>query len=88
MQAPWLLLCYTEHMFAPFVQPLTAVPPPRPAPAQKYRMLVPMVDVVFADVAQPDQVRAPRAVIRLINEHWRQARTWWWWCVCVRVRVW
>ncbi len=23
----------------------------------KYRMLVPMVDVVFADVAQPDQVR-------------------------------
>eukprot|EP00887_Chlorella_sp_A99_P005904 scaffold393.g5904.t1 len=22
---------------------------------QKYRMLVPMVDVVFADVAQPDQ---------------------------------
>ena len=22
----------------------------------KYRMLVPMVDVVFADVAQPDQV--------------------------------
>ena len=23
---------------------------------QKYRMLVPMVDVVFADVAQPDQV--------------------------------
>ena len=24
---------------------------------QKYRMLVPMVDVVFADVAQPDQVR-------------------------------
>ena len=51
-------------------------------------MLVPMVDVVFADVAQPDQVRAPRAVIRLINEHWRQARTWWWWCVCVRVRVW
>ena len=25
---------------------------------QKYRMLVPMVDVVFADVAQPDQVRA------------------------------
>ena len=26
---------------------------------QKYRMLVPMVDVVFADVAQPDQVRGP-----------------------------
>ena len=25
---------------------------------QKYRMLVPMVDVVFADVAQPDQVRS------------------------------
>ena len=24
---------------------------------QKYRMLVPMVDVVFADVAQPDQGR-------------------------------
>ena len=24
---------------------------------QKYRMLVPMVDAVFADVAQPDQVR-------------------------------
>ena len=24
---------------------------------QKYRMLVPMVDVVFADVAQPDQAR-------------------------------
>lgn len=24
---------------------------------QKYRMLVPMVDVIFADVAQPDQVR-------------------------------
>lgn len=23
---------------------------------QKYRMLVPMVDVIFADVAQPDQV--------------------------------
>ena len=23
---------------------------------QKYRMLVPMVDAVFADVAQPDQV--------------------------------
>ena len=23
----------------------------------KYRMLVPMVDVIFADVAQPDQVR-------------------------------
>ena len=22
----------------------------------KYRMLVPMVDVIFADVAQPDQV--------------------------------
>lgn len=27
---------------------------------QKYRMLVPMVDVVFADVAQPDQVRLAR----------------------------
>lgn len=26
---------------------------------QKYRMLVPMVDVIFADVAQPDQVRSP-----------------------------
>ena len=26
---------------------------------QKYRMLVPMVDVVFADVAQPDQVWSP-----------------------------
>ena len=25
---------------------------------QKYRMLVPMVDVVFADVAQPDQARS------------------------------
>lgn len=25
---------------------------------QKYRMLVPMVDAVFADVAQPDQVRS------------------------------
>jgi hypothetical protein len=25
--------------------------------SQKYRMLVPMVDVVFADVAQPDQAR-------------------------------
>lgn len=25
----------------------------------RYRMLVPMVDVVFADVAQPDQVRRP-----------------------------
>jgi rRNA 2'-O-methyltransferase fibrillarin len=25
---------------------------------QKYRMLVPMVDVIFADVAQPDQVRS------------------------------
>ena len=25
----------------------------------KYRMLVSMVDCVFADVAQPDQVRAP-----------------------------
>jgi len=24
---------------------------------QKYRMLVPMVDVIFADVAQPDQAR-------------------------------
>lgn len=24
----------------------------------KYRMLVPMVDVIFADVAQPDQVHA------------------------------
>jgi rRNA 2'-O-methyltransferase fibrillarin len=24
----------------------------------KYRMLVPMVDCVFADVAQPDQVRS------------------------------
>ena len=24
----------------------------------KYRMLVPMVDVIFAEVAQPDQVRA------------------------------
>lgn len=24
---------------------------------QKYRMLVPMVDAIFADVAQPDQVR-------------------------------
>jgi fibrillarin-like rRNA methylase len=24
---------------------------------QKYRMLVPMVDVIFADVAQPDQVQ-------------------------------
>ena len=23
----------------------------------KYRMLVPMVDVIFADVAQPDQVK-------------------------------
>lgn len=32
---------------------------------QKYRMLVPMVDVIFADVAQPDQVlsRAERAVL-------------------------
>ena len=27
---------------------------------QKYRMLVPMVDVVFADVAQPDQVQLER----------------------------
>ena len=26
---------------------------------QKYRMLVPMVDVIFADVAQPDQVPPP-----------------------------
>lgn len=25
----------------------------------KYRMLVPMVDVIFADVAQPDQVVRP-----------------------------
>jgi rRNA 2'-O-methyltransferase fibrillarin len=31
---------------------------------QKYRMLVPMVDVVFADVAQPDQAR-----IVAINSH-------------------
>ncbi len=28
----------------------------------KYRMLVPMVDVIFADVAQPDQVHAPAHV--------------------------
>jgi hypothetical protein len=28
----------------------------------KYRMLVPMVDVIFADVAQPDQVRGPYRV--------------------------
>ena len=27
---------------------------------QKYRMLVPMVDAIFADVAQPDQVTASR----------------------------
>jgi rRNA 2'-O-methyltransferase fibrillarin len=31
---------------------------------QRYRMLVPMVDVVFADVAQPDQAR-----IVAINSH-------------------
>jgi hypothetical protein len=29
---------------------------------QKYRMLVPMVDVVFADVAQPDQVGQERGL--------------------------
>jgi len=32
---------------------------------QKYRMLVPMVDCVFADVAQPDQAR-----ILAINAHY------------------
>jgi len=32
---------------------------------QKYRMLVPMVDVVFADVAQPDQAR-----IMAMNAHY------------------
>jgi len=32
---------------------------------QKYRMLVPMVDVIFADVAQPDQAR-----ILAINAHY------------------
>jgi rRNA 2'-O-methyltransferase fibrillarin len=32
---------------------------------QKYRMLVPMVDVVFADVAQPDQAR-----IIALNSHY------------------
>lgn len=31
---------------------------------QKYRMLVPMVDVIFADIAQPDQAR-----ILAINAH-------------------
>lgn len=31
---------------------------------EKYRMLVPMVDVIFADVAQPDQAR-----IVAINAH-------------------
>jgi len=31
---------------------------------QKYRMLVPMVDVIFADVAQPDQAR-----ILALNAH-------------------
>lgn len=30
---------------------------------QKYRMLVPMVDVIFADVAQPDQVSWLRIVV-------------------------
>lgn len=32
---------------------------------QKYRMLVPMVDVLFADVAQPDQAR-----ILAVNAHY------------------
>lgn len=32
---------------------------------QKYRMLVPMVDVVFADVAQPDQAR----IVGLNSQH-------------------
>lgn len=30
---------------------------------QKYRMLVPMVDAVFADVAQPDQVSLRTALL-------------------------
>ena len=30
---------------------------------QKYRMLVPMVDAVFADVAQPDQVSLSTALL-------------------------
>lgn len=43
-------------------KPLSHTPPPplppRPRPPQlKYRMLVGMVDTVFADVAQPDQAR-------------------------------
>ncbi len=33
---------------------------------QKYRMLVPMVDAVFADVAQPDQVSHTTAY-KLVN---------------------
>jgi rRNA 2'-O-methyltransferase fibrillarin len=39
---------------------------------QKYRMLVPMVDVIFADVAQPDQVRHAAA-----SRHRRPQRTGW-----------
>ena len=31
---------------------------------QKYRMLVPMVDAVFADVAQPDQVHTVHSMHR------------------------
>lgn len=34
---------------------------------QKYRMLVPMVDAVFADVAQPDQVCCTNAHRRVFD---------------------
>jgi hypothetical protein len=49
---------------------------------QKYRMLVPMVDAVFADVAQPDQVshitahKFVTASVVIRHMQWRKAVAW------------
>lgn len=41
---------------------------------QKYRMLVPMVDVIFADVAQPDQVREGAEQFGTVVYSWAYTR--------------
>jgi len=48
---------------------------------QKYRMLVPMVDVVFADVAQPDQVWPQRRFA------WRCESPACWWLLAAIVEL-